>query len=59
MDDKFNQSMVGGDKDVIKLARERHKVTMNFKAKGSPELRGSITYRKGFFDQFRRVYDSK
>jgi len=59
LNDKFNQNLVGGDKDVIELAGEMRKVVLNFKDKGTRELKGSITYRKEFFDQFRKVYDSK
>lgn len=34
-------------------------VVLNFKTKGCPEMKGSIVYRKEYFDLFRKVYDEK
>jgi hypothetical protein len=59
MSDPFNQKLVGGDKEVIKLATEMRKVVTTLKEKGTKELKGSITYRKEYFDMFRKVYDTK
>jgi len=59
LNDHFNQDMVGGDKDLIKLATQMRGVVITMKEKGFPELKGSITYKKGNFDQWRRLYDSK
>jgi len=59
LSDHFNQDMVGGDKNLIQLAKQLRGVVLNMKDKGFPELKGSITYKKGYFDQWRRLYDSK
>jgi hypothetical protein len=55
--DKFNQDLVGGDKQLIKLAMQMRKVVLTFRQKGFPDMKGSIVYRKEYFDMFRRVYD--
>lgn len=59
LSDHFNQDMVGGDKHLIQLATQMREVVVTMKDKGFPELKGSITYKKGYFDQWRRLYDSK
>ena len=59
MSDKFNQDLLGGDKQLIQLAGEMQKVVTTLREKGWRELKGSITYRKEYFDMFRKVYDSK
>jgi hypothetical protein len=55
--DKFNQDLLGGDKGLIKLAMLMRKVVLNFRQKGFPDLKGSIVWRKEYFEMFRRVYD--
>ncbi len=55
--DKFNQDLLGGDKHLITLAMKMREVVISFREKGFAELRGSIAYRKEFFDLFRNVYD--
>jgi len=55
--DKFNQDLLGGDKQLIKLAMQMRKVVLMFRQKGFPDMKGSIVYRKEYFDMFRRVYD--
>lgn len=59
MNDQFNQKLLLGDEQLIRLATEMRKVVMNFKEKGSRELKGSITYRKEYFDMARKAYGSK
>jgi len=59
LSDHFNQDMVGGDKDLIQLAQQMRRVVITMKDKGFPELKGSITYKKSNFDQWRMLYDSK
>ena len=54
--DKFNQNLLGGDGELISLATRMRKVVMDFKAKGFPDLKGSIGWKKEYFDLFRRVY---
>ena len=56
-EDKFNQDLVGGDQQLIKLAMQMRKVVLGFRERGFPDMKGSIAYRKEYFDQFRRVYD--
>ena len=57
--DKFNQDLLGGHKALIKLGGAMRDVVRKMKDKGFPELKGSITYRKEYFDLFRKVYDMK
>jgi hypothetical protein len=59
MTDHFNQNLLGSNANLIELATEMRKVVMTLKEKGFPELKGSITYRKEYFDMFRKVYASK
>jgi hypothetical protein len=33
------------------------KVVVSFREKGFTDMKGSIAYRKEYFDLFRRVYD--
>jgi hypothetical protein len=32
-------------------------VVVGFREKGFTDMKGSIAYKKGYFDLFRRVYD--
>jgi len=57
--DRFNQDLLGSDKHLIKLGGEMREVVLKMRGKGFPELKGSITFRKEYFDLFRKVYDMK
>jgi len=57
MNDKSNQDLLRGDEELIKLAGKMRKVVLTFREKGSPEMKGSIVYKKEYFDMFRKVYD--
>jgi hypothetical protein len=55
--DKLHQDLLGGDQELIKLAIKMRKVVVSFREKGFTDMKGSIAYRKEYFDLFRRVYD--
>lgn len=55
--EKSNQDLLGSDAELIGLAGEMRKVVLTFRDKGFPEMKGSIAYRKEYFDMFRKVYD--
>lgn len=55
--DKFNQDLLGGDKELLKLAGQMRDTVKTFREKGFPDLKGSIAYRKEYFELFRRVYE--
>lgn len=57
--DKFNQDLLGSDPYLIKLGGIMRDVVLKMKDKGFPEMKGSITFRKEYFDLFRKVYDMK
>ncbi|TVY34052.1 hypothetical protein LOCC1_G007801 [Lachnellula occidentalis] len=57
LSEKSNQDLLGNDADLIKLAGEMRKVVLTFRDKGFPDLKGSIAYKKEYFDMFRKVYD--
>lgn len=59
MADPFNQILLGSDRKLVELAGEMRKVVVALKEKGAPELKGSITYRKEYFDMFRKAYASR
>lgn len=59
MKDKFNQDLVGGDSELIGLAVEMTKVVGKLRKRGCREMKGSITYRKEYFDLWRQVYEGK
>ncbi|KAE9372579.1 hypothetical protein N431DRAFT_545182 [Stipitochalara longipes BDJ] len=54
---KVHQDLLGGHQDLIKLAIKMRKVVVSFREKGFTDMKGSIAYRKEYFDLFRRVYD--
>lgn len=56
MDDKHNRDLVGGDDELIDLCLKMRKVVLTFREKGFPEMKGSIAYKKEYFDMFRKVY---
>jgi hypothetical protein len=55
--DKLHQDLLGNDQKLIKLAVKMRKVVVGFREKGFTDMKGSIAYKKGYFDLFRRVYD--
>jgi hypothetical protein len=55
--DKLNQDLLGHDQELTKLAIKMRKVVLSFREKGFTDMKGSIAYRKVYFDLFRRVYD--
>ena len=55
--DKFNQDLLGGDKHLIMLAIRMQKVVLSFREKGFTDMKGSIAFRKEYFDMFRAVYE--
>ncbi|TVY89062.1 hypothetical protein LAWI1_G006226, partial [Lachnellula willkommii] len=55
--EKSNQDLLGSDAELIRLAGEMRKVVLTFRDKGFPEMKGSIAYRKEYFDMFRKIYD--
>jgi hypothetical protein len=57
MNEKSNQDLLSGDEELIKLAGKMRKVVLTFREKGFPEMKGSIVYKKEYFDMFRKVYD--
>ncbi|TAQ83156.1 hypothetical protein B7494_g8521 [Chlorociboria aeruginascens] len=59
MNEKFNKDLVGGDLELIALAGKMKNVVTTFREKGCPEMRGSIVYKREFFEEFRRVCDGK
>jgi len=44
--DKFAAEMLGNDKELIRLAGLMRKVVLDFRKRGFPDLKGSITFRK-------------
>ena len=54
--EKFNGDLLGNDRELVKLAGKMRGVVLGMKEKGFPELKGSITYRKGYFEEWRMVY---
>lgn len=59
MADPFNQKLLEGDNQLVKLAMEMRKVVITNREKGFRDLKGSITYRKEYFDMFRKAYETK
>ncbi|KAL2065803.1 hypothetical protein VTL71DRAFT_3473 [Oculimacula yallundae] len=55
--DKRNHDLVGGDEELVELAGKMSDMVLGFREKGAPELRGSLAFRKDYFDLFRSVYD--
>jgi hypothetical protein len=55
--DKLHQDLLGGHRELIKLAIKMRKVVVSFRERGFTDMKGSIAYRKEYFDLFRRVYD--
>lgn len=55
--DNSNHDLLGNDEHLVNLAGEMCDVVLRFREKGCPELRGSLAFRKGYFDLFRGVYD--
>lgn len=55
--DKLHQDLLGHDQKLIKLAVKMRNVVVGFREKGFTDMKGSIAYKKGYFDLFRRVYD--
>jgi hypothetical protein len=55
-DEKLNQDLLQGEKELIKLAKRMRKVVIGFREKGFPDMKGSLAYRKEYFDMFREVY---
>lgn len=55
--DKLHQDLLGNDPELIKLAIKMRKVVVSFREKGFTDMKGSMAYRKEYFDLFRRVYD--
>jgi hypothetical protein len=56
MNDKLNRDLVGDDDEVIGLCGKMRRVVLNFREKGAPEMKGSIAYKKEYFDLFKSVY---
>jgi hypothetical protein len=54
--EKLHQDLLQGDKELIKLAIQMRKVVMGLREKGVPDMKGSLAYRKEYFDMFRKVY---
>ncbi|KAF4627496.1 hypothetical protein G7Y89_g10656 [Cudoniella acicularis] len=54
--EKHNRDIIGNDEELMNMAMLMRKVVMTFSEKGFPEMKGSIAYRKEYFDMFRRVY---
>jgi hypothetical protein len=55
--DKLNQDLLNSDQELLKLAMKMRKVVLSFREKGFTDMKGSIAFRKEYFDMFRRVYD--
>lgn len=55
--DKPNQDLLGGDRELISLAMEMRKVVLDFRERGVRDMKGSMAYRKDHFDLFRKVYE--
>jgi hypothetical protein len=55
--DELHQDLLGNDQRLIKLAVKMRKVVVGFREKGFTDMKGSIAYKKGYFDLFRKVYD--
>jgi hypothetical protein len=56
MNDKLNRDLIGNDDELADLSEKMRTVVLNFREKGAPEMKGSITYKKEYFELFRRVY---
>jgi hypothetical protein len=56
MNDKSNRDLIGDDHELAELSAKMRNVVLNFREKGAPEMKGSITYRKENFELFRKVY---
>jgi len=54
--EKLSQDLLRGDKELIKLAIQMRKVVIGLREKGVPDMKGSLAYRKEYFDMFRKVY---
>lgn len=59
VEEKHNQDLLGSDKELLGFGTQMKKVIVGMRDKGFPELKGSITFRKQYFDLFRLVYAGK
>lgn len=55
-EDPFNRDLLAGDEEVIQMAMMMRRVVLGFRKKGFPDLKGSVVWRKSYFDQMRRVF---
>ncbi|KAG9230992.1 hypothetical protein BJ875DRAFT_134464 [Amylocarpus encephaloides] len=56
MNESQNRDLVGDDDEIIALCGKMRNVVLNFREKGLPKMKGSIAYKKEYFDMFRKVY---
>ncbi|KAH7333225.1 hypothetical protein BKA65DRAFT_596811 [Rhexocercosporidium sp. MPI-PUGE-AT-0058] len=55
--DKANHDLLANDKHLLALATQMRDVVMAFRERGCPEMKGSLAFRKEYFDLFRGVYE--
>ncbi|KAG4428383.1 hypothetical protein IFR05_016136 [Cadophora sp. M221] len=55
--EKTNHDLLGGDEKLVKLAGQMRDVVLAFRERGCPEMKGSLAFRKEYFDLFRGVYE--
>lgn len=55
-EDPFNRDLLAGDNEIIGMAMVLRKVVLRFRKKGFPDLKGSVVWRKTYFDQMRGVF---
>jgi hypothetical protein len=56
INEKHNRDLIGDDDELGNLCAKMRNVVLNFREKGAPEMKGSIAYKKEYFDLFRKVY---
>lgn len=55
---KVHQDLLANDAELVRLAKKMREVVLSFREKGwGSEMRGSIAYKRAYFDLFRRVYE--
>ncbi|KAL5330721.1 hypothetical protein ACEPPN_000241 [Leptodophora sp. 'Broadleaf-Isolate-01'] len=56
-ENKANRDLLGGDEKLVALAGKMRDVVLAFRERGCPEMKGSLAFRKEYFDLFRGVYE--
>ncbi|TVY80643.1 hypothetical protein LSUE1_G008368 [Lachnellula suecica] len=57
LNEKLHQDLLSNDEELLELAEKMRNVVLTFRNKGTPEIKGSIVYKKEYFEMFRKVYE--